>query len=127
MPVNSLVRISTMAQTMAGRNSPLRHNSCRVRPLGHDPHHAKAACCRKLLVMNPNLPDGLSRFRMIARLTLWDSIGASRDPLDVFPVRLAPASPPGLSFYALCIGGHRTGGKPLRLWPRGSGPLLWPE
>src|SRR6516225_7003994 len=60
MPVNSLVRISTMAQTMAGRNSPLRHNSCRVRPLGHDPHHAKAACCRKLLVMNPNLPDGLS-------------------------------------------------------------------
>jgi hypothetical protein len=32
---------------------------CRVRPLGHDPHHAKAACCRKRLVVNPNFPDGL--------------------------------------------------------------------
>ena len=38
----------------------LRHNSCRVRPLGHDPHHAKAACCRKRLVVNPNFPDGLA-------------------------------------------------------------------
>jgi hypothetical protein len=60
----------------------------------------------------------VSRFRMIARLTLWDSIGASRDPLDVFPVRLAPASPPGLSFYALSIGGHRTR-RQVRRWSIG--------
>jgi hypothetical protein len=48
---------------------------------------------------------------MIARLTLWDSIGASRDPLDVFPVRLAPASPPGLSFTLCLSAGTESGGK----------------
>jgi len=48
---------------------------------------------------------------MIARLTLWDSIGASRDPLDVFPVRLAPASPPGLSLIPCASAGAEPGGK----------------
>jgi hypothetical protein len=41
-------------------------------------------------------------------------VGRARTRNIMPTVRLAPASPPGLSFYALCIGGHRTGGKPLR-------------
>src|SRR5215831_9633696 len=54
------IRLDQPQSSPSPRFRTLRHNSCRVRPLGHDPHHAKAACCRKLLVMNPNLPDGLS-------------------------------------------------------------------
>src|SRR5262245_21000302 len=46
---------------------------------------------------------------MIARLTLWDSIGAF--PLEGFSFGLARASPPGLS---LSIGRHRPGGEQLR-------------
>ena len=42
---------------------------------------------------------------------LWDSIGASRDLLDVFPVRLAPASPPGLSLIPCASAGAEPGGK----------------
>src|SRR3954454_2482166 len=42
----------------------LRHNRCRIRPHRHDPHHAQAACCNRL-VMNPNFPDGL----LVARLS----------------------------------------------------------
>src|SRR5438128_9371961 len=53
------IRLDQPQSSLSPRFRTLRHNSCRVRPLGHDPHHAKAACCRKLLVMNPNLPDGL--------------------------------------------------------------------
>jgi len=50
---------------------------------------------------------------MIARLTLWDNIGASRTPLDVF----SPTSPgltTGAFIDSLSIGGHWTGCKPLR-------------
>jgi hypothetical protein len=36
------------------------YNGRRLRPTRHDPHHAKAAC-RKHLVMNPKFPDGLLR------------------------------------------------------------------
>jgi hypothetical protein len=53
------IRLDQPQSSPSPRFRTLRHNSCRVRPLGHDPHHAKAACCRKLLVMNPNFPDGL--------------------------------------------------------------------
>src|SRR5215831_18659234 len=53
------IRLDQPQSSPSPRFRTLRHNSCRVRPLGHDPHHAKAACCRKLLGMNPNLPDGL--------------------------------------------------------------------
>src|SRR5215470_14298678 len=53
------IRLDQPQSSPSPRFRTLPHNSCRVRPLGHDPHHAKAACCRKLLVMNPNLPDGL--------------------------------------------------------------------
>src|SRR6516165_8795773 len=56
------IRLDQPQSSPSPRFRTLRHNSCRVRPLGHDPHHAKAACCRKLLVMNPNLPDGLLEF-----------------------------------------------------------------
>ncbi len=40
------------------RNRALRYDRRRLRPPGHDPHHAQAAC-RKRLVLNPNFPDGL--------------------------------------------------------------------
>ena len=41
----------------------------------------------------------VSRFRMIARLILWNSIGASRNPLDIFSFGLSPGlTAPGLSF-----------------------------
>src|SRR5262245_63556202 len=50
---------------------------------------------------------------MIARLMLWDSIGASRVPLDVFSFGLAPASPPGLSFTLCALAGTEPAAKPL--------------
>ena len=53
------IRLDQPQSSLSPRFRTLRHNSCRVRPLGHDPHHAKAACCRKRLVVNPNFPDGL--------------------------------------------------------------------
>src|ERR1700751_5094993 len=53
------IRLDQSQSSPSPRFRTLRHNSCRVRLLGHDPHHAKAACCRKLLVMNSNFPDGL--------------------------------------------------------------------
>src|SRR5262245_66027182 len=49
---------------------------------------------------------------MIARLMLWDSIGASRVPLDVFSFGLAPASPPGLSFTLCALAGTEPAAKP---------------
>jgi hypothetical protein len=50
------IRLDQPQSSVSPRFRTLRHNSCRVRPLGHDPHHAKAACCRKRLVVNPNFP-----------------------------------------------------------------------
>jgi hypothetical protein len=48
------IRLDQPQSSLSPRFRTLRHNSCRVRPLGHDPHHAKAACCRKRLVVNPS-------------------------------------------------------------------------
>src|SRR6202044_598427 len=46
------------SQSPAGsRLRALRYDRRRLRPPRHDPHHAQAACCKRL-VMNPNFPDG---------------------------------------------------------------------
>src|SRR5215475_11564590 len=50
------------------------------------------------LAMGLLLEPIMATMRMIARLTLWDTVGASRVPLDAYSFGLAPASPPGLSF-----------------------------
>ena len=65
------IRLDHPQSSPSPRFRTLRHNSCRVRPLGHDPHHAKA---RKLLVMNPNLPDGL-----LERSQLWNIVEQVRN------------------------------------------------
>src|SRR5262245_62707763 len=64
---------------------------------------------------------------MIARLMLWDSIGASRDIKDFVPGRSSDFEPkapaPGLSF-ALCVStGTEPGGRPRR-WSVGHLRLL---
>src|SRR5262245_4019609 len=71
------IRLDQPQSSPSPRFRTLRHNSCRVRPLGHDPHYAKAACCRKLLVMNPNLPDGLLENLYRTRLSLRPDLRAA--------------------------------------------------
>jgi hypothetical protein len=44
--------------TLGPRLRTLRHNRGCLRSSRHDPHHAQAPCCKRL-IMNPNFPDGL--------------------------------------------------------------------
>ena len=45
---------------------------------------------------------------MIARLTLWDSIGGVQVPLDVFSLFWTSPGTSGAFFHLLCIRGYRT-------------------
>src|SRR5437870_12968368 len=103
------IRLEQPQSSLSQRFRTLRNNSCRVRPLGHDPHHAKAACCRKRLVVNPNFPDGfLGIYLCLKQNGATDSVRSpppSVDGLGVWVVRglrrwphsaltASPASPP---------------------------------
>src|SRR6516165_6953522 len=77
------IRLDQPQSSPSPRFRTLRHNSCRVRPLGHDPHHAKA---RKLLVMNPNLPDGL-----LERSQLWNIVEQVRNLILNWSLKLEKA------------------------------------
>ena len=52
------VRLDQSQSPLGSRLRALRYDRRRLRPPRHDPHHAQAACCKRL-VMNPNFPDGL--------------------------------------------------------------------
>src|SRR5277367_7060076 len=52
------VRLDQSQSPPGSRLRALRYHRRRLRPPRHDPHHAQAACCKRL-VMNPNFPDGL--------------------------------------------------------------------
>jgi site-specific DNA recombinase len=52
------IRLDQSQPPPGSRLRALRSNRRCVRSSRHDPHHAQAACCKRLL-MNPNFPDGL--------------------------------------------------------------------
>src|SRR5271166_3935838 len=52
------VRLDQSQSPPGSRLRALRYDCRRLRPPRHDPHHAQAACCKRLF-MNPNFPDGL--------------------------------------------------------------------
>ena len=58
LAVRAGLRLDQSQPPPGSRLRALRSNRRCVRSSRHDPHHAQAACCKRLL-MNPNFPDGL--------------------------------------------------------------------
>src|SRR5271170_2235326 len=82
------VRLDQSQSPPGSRLRALRYHRRRLRPPRHDPHHAQAACCKRL-VMNPNFPDGLLK----ERIDLSFAQEEFRPP-DLYPPNRFAAPPP---------------------------------
>src|SRR5881394_3982955 len=70
------VRVDQPQPSPGSRLRALRNDRCGIHPPRHDPHHAQATCCKRL-VMNPNFPDGLLD-KAVARCALH----GANEPLE---------------------------------------------